>query len=417
MDSISDSIFHAAFSALTHGLMNKWTYLSRTIPDIGPLLTPLDQVLCSVLLPALTGRPPPSELERKLFALPARMGGLGISMPSKTATQELHSSQLITSTLYEHILSQDPEYGYEVIAKQLEAKTQVRQENHVRTSTEAEELRNLLPDPLQRAVDLAKEKGSSTWLTALPLAEHGFALHKRAFHDALALRYGWTPSEMPSTCTCGSKFTVEHALSCAKGGFPSIRHNEIRDLTAALLTEVCNDVSIEPGLQPVPSDTLTGATANHQDGARLDIAANSFWGGTYERTFFDVRVFNPHAPSNRHTTLSSCYRKHEQIKKRAYEQRCREVEHASFTPLVMSATGGLANEASTFYKRLASMLASKWDHPYSSTLCWLRCRLGFSLLRSAIQSIRGARSSCGHAIRISTAVDLVNIESNISSTV
>ena len=80
-------------------------------------------------------------------------------------------------------------------------------------------------------------------------------------------------------------------------------------------------------------------------------------------------------------------------------------------------TGGLANEASTFYKRLASMLASKWDHPYSSTLCWLRCRLGFSLLRSAIQAIRGARSSRGHAIRISTAVDLVNIESNISSTV
>ena len=84
---------------------------------------------------------------------------------------------------------------------------------------------------------------------------------------------------MPSTCTCGSKFTVEHALSCAKGGFPSIRHNEIRDLTAVLLTEVCNDVSIEPGLQPVPNDTLIGATANHQHGARLDIAANSFWGG------------------------------------------------------------------------------------------------------------------------------------------
>ena len=342
-------------------------------------------------------------------------------MPSITATQELHSSQLVTSTLCEHLLSQDHEYGYEVIAKQLEAKTQVRQENHVRNSTEAEELCDLLSDPIRRAVDLAKEKGSSTWLTALPLAEHGFALHKRAFHNALALRYGWTPSEMPSMCACGGKFTVEHALSCAtcKGGFPSIRHNEIRDLTATLLTEVCNDVSIEPGLQPVPSDTLTGATANHQDGARLDIAANGFWGGggTYERTFFDVRVFNPHTPSNRHTTLSSSYRKHEHIKKRTYEQRCREVEHASFTPLVISATGGLANEASIFYKRLASMLASKWDHPYSSTLCWLRCHLGFSLLRSAIQAIRGARSSRGHAIRIPTVVDLVNIESNISSTV
>ena len=86
------------------------------------------------------------------------------------------------------------------------------------------------------------------------------------------------------------------------------------------------------------------------------------------------------------------------------------------TPLVLSATGGLANEANIFYKRLASMLASKWDHPYSSTLCWLRCRLAFSLLRSAIQSIRGARSSCGHAIKILTVVDLVNMESKIFTT-
>ena len=108
---------------------------------------------------------------------------------------------------------------------------------------------------------------------------------------------------MPSTCVCGSKSSVEHALSCAKGGFPSIRHNEIRDMTATLLTEVCHDVCIEPGLQPVPSEALTGATANHQDGARLDITASGFCGGTYERTFFDVRVFNPHAPSNRQPPL------------------------------------------------------------------------------------------------------------------
>ena len=162
------------------------------------------------------------------------------------------------------------------------------------------------------------------------------------------------------------------------------------------------------------NEALMGASANRQDGARLDIAANGFWGGTFEKTFIDVRVFNPHAPSNRHTQLPSCYRKHEQMKKRAYEQRIREVEHASFTPLVISATGGLANEASTFYKRLASLLASKWDHPYSSTLCWLQCSLAFSLLRSAIQAIRGVRSSCGHAIRIPTVVDLVNAELNIS---
>ncbi len=49
-----------------------------------------------------------------------------------------------------------------------------------------------------------------------------------------------------------------------------------------------------------------------------------------------------------YTQPSSAYRKHERIKKRAYEQRIREIEHATFTPLVPSATGGLGNEANTF---------------------------------------------------------------------
>ena len=413
--TIAETQPHAAFAALTHGLTSKWTYLSRTVPGIGPLLGPLDEALHSVLLPALLGRPPPSDQERTLFALPARLGGLGVGIPSTNAAREFRSSSLITSSPCDHILSQDPEYGLETVEKQLEAKAQVRRENNERTSTQAIETRKCMPDSLQRAMDLASEKGASAWLTALPLMDHGFALHKRGFHDALAIRYGWTPSEMPSTCVCGSKSSVEHALSCAKGGFPSIRHNEIRDMTATLLTEVCHGVCIELGLQPVPSEALTGATANHQDGARLDITASGFWGGTYERTFFDVRVFNPHAPSNRQPSLASSYRRHEQTKKRAYEQRCREVEHASFTPLVMSATGGLAKEATTFYKRLASMLAHKWDHSYSSTLRWLRCRLNFSLLRSSIQALRGSRSSIGHPVKAPVVIDLVNIESRILS--
>ena len=68
----------------------------------------------------------------------------------------------------------------------------------------------------------------------------------------------------------------------------------------------------------------------------------------------------------------------------------------------------------TFYKRLASLLADKWDHTYSKTLYWLCCRLSFSLLRSAIQYIRGARSSCGHAIHSSSPIDLVSTEAHFS---
>ena len=190
----------------------------------------------------------------------------------------------------------------------------------------------------------------------------------------------WHPARTPSQCVCGANFPIEHALSCPKGGFPTICHNEIRNSTVSLMTEVCNDVQLEPNLHPLTGEQLTYTTANVEDGARLDIAANMFWGGRYERNFIDVRIFNPHTPSNRNSDLATCYRKHERSKKRAYEQRVREVEHTSFTPLVLSASGGMAWEATNFYKNLASKLAMKWNQSYSTTISWLHCRLTFSLL-------------------------------------
>ena len=58
-----------------------------------------------------------------------------------------------------------------------------------------------------------------------------------------------------------------------------MHHNEIRDLTANLLTEVCHQVHVEPKLQPVSAPkSFTLSMANIQDGARLDIAVNGFWG-------------------------------------------------------------------------------------------------------------------------------------------
>ena len=172
-------------------------------------------------------------------------------------------------------------------------------------------------------------------------------------------------------------------------------------------------------MQQVTSEHMAGASANTQDGARLDIAANGWpglWGGRHERTFFDVRIFNPHAPSNRHNTPAACYRSHERVKKRAYEQRIRDIEHSSFVPLVLSSTGGLGPAAASTYKRLASLLATKWDQAYSPTLSWLRCITSFSLLRSAIQAIRGARSSIGRASRVAhLPIDLVICESQVDT--
>ena len=122
-------------------------------------------------------------------------------------------------------------------------------------------------------------------------------------------------------------------FSCPRGGFPSLRHNKIRDLTARLLTEVCTDIQTEPELQEITTEVVSGRCANTTNGARLDIAASGLWGGRRERTLVDVRVFNPFAPSNCNTTLDRCYTKHEREKVCACGQRVREVEHATFVPL------------------------------------------------------------------------------------
>ena len=138
------------------------------------------------------------------------------------------------------------------------------------------------------------EKGASHWLAVLPLTEHGFTLHKGAFSDAINLRYGWQLPYLPSHCICGKKFSVEHAFSCPCGGFPSMRQNDIRDITADVLKEVCSSVCIEPTLQPLTAEQLHYRTANTKDDARVDIIAQGFWGDKQQCAFFDVRVFNPH---------------------------------------------------------------------------------------------------------------------------
>ena len=411
---IAPSQPHATYAAFIHGFIHKFTYLSRTNPNKDHLLQPLEDIIRSQLIPSWTGRAPPSDLERELFALPVRLGGLGIVNPAYHSFIEFQASISISAPLSHLIESQQHNYPWESLNAQIEAKNTVRKQRLKDLKSSATNIKSSLSDSLRHAVDLAQEKGASSWLSSLPLAEFGFSLHKGAFRDALALRYGWLPSSTPIHCACGTQFSVEHSLSCPKGGFPSIRHNEVCDTVGGWMSEVCSDVCLEPNLQPITNETLRGASAITEDGARLDIAANGFWGGRFEKAYFDVRIFNPHAPSNRQQCLAGTYRKHERIKIRAYEQRVREVEHGSFTPLVMSLSGGCGNAASICYKRLASMLAEKWDQPYSSTLAWMRCKLSFALLRSAIQCIRGARSASGRAFHhVIPPTDLVLAESRI----
>ena len=97
------------------------------------------------------------------------------------------------------------------------------------------------------------------------------------------------------------------------------------------------------------------------------------------------------AKSYREMELIAAHTRNEREKARAYEERIINVDHGSFTPLVFTTSGGMGPRAQVFYKRLAELMAERKQKPKSVIVAWMRCRLSFSLLKSAILCLRGTK--------------------------
>ena len=170
---------------------------------------------------------------------------------------------------------------------------------------------------------------------------------------------------------------------------------------------MCHTVATEPSLQPITSETFSLASANTSNDACLDVKAlGGFWSRGQD-AYFDVRLFYPNASSYRSLSLPFVYKCHEDVKKREYGHRVRDIEHGVFTPLVFTSTGGMGREATVFYRRLADLLATHWGQEYCQSY---RCRLSFALLRSAILYIRESRSSVHHPVLGSQDLSVVLAE-------
>ena len=257
---------------------------------------------------------------------------------------------------------------------------------------ELEEIKNLVDCKFKRTIELACEKGAGVWLTALPLQSLGYVLNKQEFRDAICLRYGWKIPNTPFHCRCGEKNSVDHTLNCRLGGYVTMRHNNIRNFEAHLLSDICKDVKIEPELLPI-GNTRTLST-NVADKARLDVSAVGVW-SPMERTFLDVRVFHPNSPSYLNTSPEQLYLQHEREKKRVYNDRVLQVETVSFSPLIFSTTGGMGPEATRYHKRVTELISAKRGETYSDVVNRIRTRIRFSLLKSVLVAVRGERGRRG----------------------
>ena len=68
---------------------------------------------------------------------------------------------------------------------------------------------------------------NGAWLSAVPHRLNGTEMYREELQDNLRLRYGLMPQDIPATCDgCGEKFSIDHALSCPKGGLVLARHDD-----------------------------------------------------------------------------------------------------------------------------------------------------------------------------------------------
>ena len=330
-----------AYAAFTKALCMRWCFVQRTIPGISHLFEPLEEKICNTFLPAIVGRNI-SEIERRMLALPVRFCGIGVQNPVETADAEYGASIQNTENLKNIIVNQEQNFINLNQAGINEAINKTKQDKDKRFMQEFEAVKSRVDADLKRCLDMAREKGAGSWLTALPIKALGYVLNKQSFRDSLCLRYGWKIPNTPLFCSCKERNNVNHALTCKKGGYVSMRHDRIRDLEANILKDICKDVRIEPELLPVGNVVVD--SSNTAEKARLDVSAIGIW-SPMERTFLDVRIVHPNSASYRDKTIEKIYEMHEKEKKRSYNQRIMQVERATFTPLVFSTTGGMAPES------------------------------------------------------------------------
>ena len=117
--------------------------------------------------------------------------------------------------------------------------------------------------------------------------------------------------------------------------------------------------------------------------------------GFWERqraAFFHIRVCHPNADSYKDLSPKQIYRIHENEKKRKYNSRVTEIEQGTVTPLVFTTTGGMADECLRYHSRLAELLSAKKQESYATTISWVRAKVSFAILRSALLCLRGSRT-------------------------
>ena len=194
-----------ALSAYTKSICHRWTFVQRTIPHTSNLFQPLEEAIKDTLIPSILGRAV-NDVEREILSLPVRYGGLGIANPVENSDREYSASKRVTRNLASLIVQQQNDLSFYDHEGTMEIIKDLKKEKETFLTSKYNRLMATVSDEsLRRCLELNKDKGAGSWLTALPLKDLGYWLNKQEFRDAICLRYCWKIPNTPPFCGCGAK--------------------------------------------------------------------------------------------------------------------------------------------------------------------------------------------------------------------
>ncbi|KAL7474683.1 hypothetical protein ACHAW6_000653, partial [Cyclotella cf. meneghiniana] len=413
---------HSAYAGLVSCLSAEWQYICRTVPEVGPCLATVENALHTKFIPAILDVDGPINNDlRTLLGNGVKTGRLAIRDPTLAAAS-LYSTSVEAPDMLTGTLIRNEPINVEAHRNSVRAAgakhRQTRCDGEVAFHTA---LMERSPPKVKKRMERAT--ATSAWLLTIPDRFSGTKLTKDKWLGNVAIRYGRHPADLPNHCDgCGVGLTLEHGLSCKRGGLVGICHDDVCDEWAHLCSIALTDsrIVIEPiifygngsqaggnNANPTTPRTVniatptTPCTANRTnslgDEARGDVLAHSFW-NRGRGTVFDVRICDTDSRSYGNTSPSKILERHAKEKKDKYKTACLD-RRQDFTPLVYSVDGMASKDARTAEQRIAWLLAKKWSLTYSDMANFIRTRMSLAIARSNTLLLHGDRTSpmCRHA--------------------
>ena len=159
----------SAYSAYVNGYKHKFTYFVRTVPDIAIQLQPIENLIHTKLLPAILNSDI-SSLDRSLFTLPTKYGGLGTPNIVEDTDFEYEMSKTLSAPLAALIVIQSQNRLREEPTS-MELKNGIIRQRETRLKQQVETIDEKRPPEMIKTITQARDKGSSNWLNVLPLEE------------------------------------------------------------------------------------------------------------------------------------------------------------------------------------------------------------------------------------------------------